>query len=83
MPQSIRVALFPNEVEMRALPEAGSGEAWWDVMGLAGSSVSREAIEANYWRLAKTHHPDAGGDPEFWFGIQRAYEQALAGRKAG
>jgi hypothetical protein len=59
-----------------ALPEATGGEAWWDVMGLASSSAPREAIEANYRRLAKGHHPDVGGDPELWLRIEGAYEQA-------
>lgn len=64
-----------------ALPTEASGQAWWDVMGLASSSAPRETIEANYRRLAREHHPDMGGDPDVWLDIQQAYEQAIASRQ--
>ncbi|MCB0191916.1 MAG: DnaJ domain-containing protein [Anaerolineae bacterium] len=57
----------------------GSGsEAWWQVLGVeqdAGLAAVRNAYRA----LARRHHPDAGGDPEEFQRLRRAYEQALAG----
>lgn len=63
-----------------ALPAGTSGAAWWDVLGLYDSTVSRHLIELSYRALAKQHHPDAGGDPELWHAIQLAYEQAMAAK---
>jgi hypothetical protein len=45
-----------------ALP-AGGADGWWTVLGVP-PSANRADIEAAYRRLAKVHHPDAGGDAE-------------------
>jgi curved DNA-binding protein CbpA len=35
--------------------------------------ASPQAIKRAYWRLAKTHHPDLGGDAEAFRRIDAAY----------
>ncbi|MFM9047867.1 MAG: J domain-containing protein, partial [Cyanobium sp.] len=37
------------------------------------SGASPQAIKRAYWRLAKTHHPDLGGDAEAFRRIDAAY----------
>jgi len=39
-----------------------------------GKDASQAEIKAAYRRLVKQHHPDAGGDPEFFRAITAAYE---------
>ncbi len=46
------------------------------VFGLAGE-VDPQAIKARYRRLAREHHPDAGGDPERFRAVQAAAEILL------
>lgn len=58
-----------------ALPQSTGEDGAWNMLG--GHTAPREAIEANYRRLAKQHHPDVGGDPEVWRVIQEAYQQAI------
>jgi hypothetical protein len=58
-----------------ALP---SPEAWWQVLGLSGPNVSREAIEAAHSKLIMKHHPDRGGDTERAAAINRARDIGLA-----
>jgi hypothetical protein len=43
-----------------------------DLLGLE-SGASPQAIKRAYWRLAKTHHPDLGGDAEAFRRIDAAY----------
>lgn len=42
------------------------------LLGLEGGA-SPQAIKRAYWRLAKTHHPDLGGDAEAFRAIDAAY----------
>ena len=37
------------------------------------SGASPQAIKRAYWRLAKAHHPDLGGDPEAFHRLDAAY----------
>ncbi len=61
----------------------GTGEApWWDVLGIRRESTRAEAMNA-YRALAKVHHPDAGGDPELFKRLRRAYEQAMTEARHG
>ncbi len=61
-----------------ALPPAGSGEAWWEVLG-----VQREAhpdvIRARFRSLSQVHHPDKGGSQEAMSKLTQAYHAALGG----
>jgi hypothetical protein len=43
--------------------------------------VSDGAVRERYLQLARTHHPDRGGQPEQMRRINDAYERVLAGRE--
>jgi DnaJ-like protein len=66
-----------------ALPASGtSGETdqpWWSVLGVAPDASETE-IDAAYRRLAREHHPDAGGDAARFRVIADAHRQAKEGR---
>lgn len=49
----------------------------WDELGLPEESGA-EALKARFRVLARRHHPDAGGDPELFLRLNRAYRR-LAG----
>lgn len=57
-----------------ALPE-GDSAAWWRVLDVK-PDASEVEIEAAYRRLAKVHHPDAGGNAERFREIAEAYRAA-------
>jgi DnaJ-domain-containing protein 1 len=58
----------------------GSGaENWWEVLAVKQDASKAEVINA-YRALAKIHHPDAGGQPEMFERLRRAYEQGVNGR---
>ncbi len=60
----------------------GSGqEDWWDVLGVT-PDADELAIRNAYRALARTHHPDAGGDPAEFRRLQDAYRRALGNRKS-
>lgn len=46
------------------------------VLGLSASHVSPEKLKEAYRKLAKMHHPDAGGDEKEMARMNRAYEIA-------
>lgn len=53
---------------------AGDTE-WWKVLGVS-PRATQEEVRTAYRALAKTHHPDAGGNPDEFHRIQSAYEMA-------
>ncbi len=57
---------------------AGIGE-WWDILAVMPDADQATIINA-YRALAKTHHPDAGGDPDDFRRLRDAYELALEQR---
>lgn len=63
----------------QALPSP-SGKHWSDILQVA-RNATRETIEANYRRLAKDRHPDAGGAAEAMAELNNARDTAL--REAG
>lgn len=50
--------------------------AWWQVLGVDRYAGTRE-IKAAFRRLAREHHPDAGGSTTAMANINRAYREAL------
>lgn len=62
-----------------ALP-APNSKPWWDVLQ-APPDASRELIEANYKRLARERHPDAGGSDAMMAEINAARAAALRERR--
>jgi len=73
MIQSAARALF----DAPALPPvAGPGRrCWHEVLGVAADAPS-EVIEAAYKALAKSAHPDVGGNRQDWDELARAIEEA-------
>lgn len=65
----------------QALPASTDGASWWRLLGVA-PDASEVEIEAAYRRLAKRHHPDAGGDGEMFQRLTTAYQQAKGRRSA-
>jgi DnaJ-domain-containing protein 1 len=59
----------------KRLPPGQTQEDWWTVLEVKEWAGSFD-IQSNYRRLAKVHHPDAGGDRTKFEQINRAYEQA-------
>jgi hypothetical protein len=55
------------------------GRRWWDVLECR-ADASRDVIEAQYRRLAKDRHPDAGGSSDAMAELNAARDAAL---KAG
>lgn len=55
-----------------ALP---TGEEWWGVLEI-DRHASFIAIQERYFALARTHHPDAGGDPGRFRRLTEAFDQA-------
>jgi molecular chaperone DnaJ len=51
----------------------GPNKSLYDILGVNKSDSCNE-IKKSYFKLAKTHHPDKGGDPEHFKEIQRASE---------
>src|SRR5262249_22774605 len=49
----------------------------WATLGLTPAATA-EAVRQQYFRLAKQHHPDHGGDPAEFRRVQTAYERAQA-----
>jgi hypothetical protein len=50
---------------------------WCATLGV-GFPLSVDAVKAAYRRLARTTHPDAGGDPAAFRAVEAAYRAALA-----
>lgn len=64
------------------LEEAFSGFAalpaktpWWKVLGFASAPVTWPELKERFRELAKTHHPDRGGDPARMAELTEAYEE--------
>jgi hypothetical protein len=60
----------------KALPQTGSGWAWWEVLGVA-KDAPRELVERAYRIAAQKAHPDKPtGSRADWDRLQEAYRQA-------
>jgi hypothetical protein len=63
-----------------ALPPAReAARPWWEILWI-GDDASVEEIQDAWRRLAKEHHPDAGGNPEFMAEINAARDAAMRAR---
>ena len=58
----------------------GAKKSLYDVLGVNKSNSCNE-IKKVYFKLARTHHPDKGGDPELFKEILRASEVLTDERK--
>lgn len=58
-----------------ALPDPNTRQ-WWEVLGVE-KTADNSAIRAAFIRLAKIHHPDAGGDAVVFDQVQKAYDMAI------
>jgi len=61
-----------------ALPDPDARK-WWEVLNLHETANDGE-IKTAYIRLAKQHHPDAGGDAVTFDQVQKAYDLATGRR---
>lgn len=52
----------------------------WHVFGLEPSTATADDIKEAFRRLAKEHHPDAGGDPRVMERLQKMRDSLLAFR---
>ena len=50
---------------------------WWEVLGVE-KGAEREAIRNAFRAMSKVHHPDAGGSPEDFKKLRKAYDDGLA-----
>lgn len=60
----------------KELPLETSGRPWWEVLNVHRMASASEIRQA-YLVKAKAAHPDAGGSPEEFIKVQKAYEEAL------
>ena len=66
----------------KALPERGSGRAWYEVLGV-DPGADEAAIRRAYRRRAMETHPDRGGSKEAFQQVQEALRQGLPVRADG
>lgn len=59
-----------------ALPDPDARQ-WWEVLGV-DRKADNATIRAAFIRLAKVHHPDAGGDAVLFDQVQKSYDLAMA-----
>lgn len=56
----------------------GNGtKEWWEFLGIKQDATKKDIINA-YKALAKTHHPDAGGDSETFKRLRKAYDEGIS-----
>ncbi len=60
-----------------AIPEQCGGQAWWDMFSLP-STATKDDIISKFRQLAKSAHPDVGGNVAEWNRLSIAYEEAMA-----
>ncbi len=60
-----------------AIPERCGGPSWWTTLGVL-PDATLDQIKTAFLTLAKTRHPDKGGNAEQWDQLRVAYDQALS-----
>ncbi len=63
-----------------ALPEKPQ---WWQVLGLATPNITPDQLRKWFHELARTNHPDRGGDPSKMADQSAAYEEGLEALRRG
>jgi hypothetical protein len=58
---------------------AAPGKSWWDVLQVK-PDATRDAIEANFRRLARERHPDRGGTDQAMAELNEARDAAMRAR---
>ncbi|MFC5509339.1 J domain-containing protein [Bosea massiliensis] len=66
-----------DERDETTQPARKRGEQWWLVLGVH-PHAGRDEVNTVYRKLARKHHPDAGGTVEAMARINAARDQALA-----
>jgi hypothetical protein len=61
----------------KTIPQKVDTKPWWEVLGISARS-SKDDIKKAYWRLAKIHHPDTGGNIADFNRISDAYQFAMS-----
>lgn len=61
----------------KALPEAISTQAWYEVLGV-DKTADKEAIKSAYRKMAQIHHPDTGGSSAMFDRLSKAYQQGMS-----
>ena len=51
--------------------------SWWEILGVE-RGADKAAIVSAYRALAKVHHPDAGGIPDDFKKLRKAYDDAMS-----
>ena len=59
------------------LPAAATARSWREVLGVPPGPCDAEAVRARLRELARSHHPDVGGNPDRMLEITVAYEAAI------
>lgn len=54
----------------------GYDSEWWSILGI-NKDATKEEIRNGYKAMARIHHPDAGGNPEQFQKVRKAYEEAI------
>lgn len=60
-----------------AIPEKCGGPSWWVLLNVP-STATKDQIKDRFREMAKSAHPDKGGDQNQWNILQEAYSQAMA-----
>lgn len=60
-----------------AIPERCGARPWWEVLGIP-STTTLDGVKDAFRELAKSAHPDKGGQRDEWNRLQEAYDQGIA-----
>lgn len=62
---------------LKFLPEPRQAPECFALLGFAQAPTDPQAVKERFRQLAKQRHPDAGGDPEEFALLHRAYQDAM------
>jgi hypothetical protein len=62
----------------KALPAASAATPWWQILGFTdGQTITEQAIQERWERLARENHPDRGGSANRMAEINAARDEGL------